>query len=565
MGLSNSGANNVALTDVNALALAASSVGSGTLTVIANGAITQTGAMVQAAGAGTASFSAGANLITLTNAANDFTGAVNLSNSGANLVQVSDTNSIQLGTLAIGGGLTVSAGSGITQTAVAITVPGAAVLTAGAGPITLTTAGNDFQSTVALSNSGANNVAVTDVNALALAASSVGSGTLTVIANGAITQTGAVVQAAAAGVASFSAGANPITLNNAANDFTGAVNLSNSGANLVQVSDTNSIQLGTLAIGGGLTVSAGSGITQTAVAITVPGAAVLTAGAGPITLTTAGNDFQSTVALSNSGANNVAVTDVNALALAASSVGSGTLTVIANGAITQTGAVVQAAGAGIASFSAGANPITLNNAANDFTGAVNLSNSGANLVQVSDTNSIQLGTLAIGAGLTVSAGSGITQTAVAITVPGAAILSAGAGPITLTTAGNDFQSTVALSNSGANNVALTDVNALALAASSVGSGTLTVTAGGAITQTGAVVQAAAAGVASFSAGANPITLNNAANDFTGAVALSNSGANDVALTDVNALALAASSVGSGTLTVTASGAITQTGAVVQAA
>ena len=475
-----------------ALALPATTV-TGNVTATMAGALTQTGALIVP---GNSSFSAGANPITLNNAANNFTGTVALSNSGANNVALTDVNALALAASSVGSGtLSVTASGAITQTGAVVQAAGAgtASFSAGAGPITLNNAANNFTGAVGLSNSGANNVALTDVNALALAASSVGSGTLTVIANGAITQTGAVVQAAAAGVASFSAGANPITLNNAANDFTGAVNLSNSGANLVQVSDTNSIQLGTLAIGGGLTVSAGSGITQTAVAITVPGAAVLTAGAGPITLTTAGNDFQSTVALSNSGANNVAVTDVNALALAASSVGSGTLTVIANGAITQTGAVVQAAGAGIASFSAGANPITLNNAANDFTGAVNLSNSGANLVQVSDTNSIQLGTLAIGAGLTVSAGSGITQTAVAITVPGAAILSAGAGPITLTTAGNDFQSTVALTNSGANNVALTDVNALALAASSVGSGTLTVTAGGAITQTGAVVQAAGAG------------------------------------------------------------------------
>src|SRR5207253_11097134 len=151
--------------------------------------------------------------------------------------------------------------------------------------------------------------------------------------------------------------------------------------------------------------------------------------------------------LHSSGADNITITDDNAMRLGASAVGSGTLTVTAGGAITQTGAITQAAGAGAATFSAGANAITLTNAANDFTGAVSLNNSGAN------------------------------------------------------------------------NVAVTDVNALILGASAVGSGTLAVSAGGAITQTGAITQAAGAGAATFGAGANAITLTNAANDFTGAVSL----------------------------------------------
>jgi hypothetical protein len=42
---------------------------------------------------------------------------------------------------------------------------------------------------------------------------------------------------------------------------------------------------------------------------------------------------------------------------------------------------------------AGANPITLTNAANNFTGAVSLNNSGANAIQVTDANAIVLGTI----------------------------------------------------------------------------------------------------------------------------------------------------------------------------
>ena len=161
------------------------------------------------------------------------------------------------------------------------------------------------------------------------------------------------------------------------------------------------------------------------------------------------------------------MTDANAIVLGASTVGSGTLAVKASGAnsITQTGAIVQAAGAGAASFTTGAGAITLTNAANNFVGAVSLNNTGPN------------------------------------------------------------------------NVALTDANAIIVGASSVGSGTLAVKASGAnsITQTGPIVQAAGAGGASFTTGGAAITLANAGNDFTGPVSLTNTGANNVSVRDANAL------------------------------
>ena len=93
-------------------------------------------------------------------------------------------------------------------------------------------------------------------------------------------------------------------------------------------------------------------------------------------------------------------------------------------------------------------------------------------------------------------------------------------------------------------------------------GSLSLTAGGVVTQTG---PAAIGGTTSISAGAHPITLTQA-NDFVGAVSLNNSGANAVALTNTGATVLGTSSVGTGTFTVTStSGAISETGGVTQAA
>ncbi len=559
VSLSNSGANNVSVTDTNAIVLGTSGVGTGTLTVNAVG-ITQTGAITQSAAAGTATFNAGAGVITL-GSANNFTGAVGLNNSGANNVSVTDTNAIILGTSAVGTGtLTVNA-VGITQSGVTTITQaagaGTATFNAGAGVITLGSA-NDFTGSVSLNNSGANNVSVTDTNAIILGTSAVGTGTLTVNTVG-ITQTGAMTQSAAAGTATFNAGAGVITLTNA-NNFTGSVSLNNSGANNVSVTDTNAIVLGTSGVGTGtLTVSA-VGITQTG-AMTqsaAAGTATFNAGAGVITLGSA-NNFTGSVSLNNSGANNVSVTDMNAIVLGTSGVGTGTLTVNAVG-ITQTGSITQAAGAGAATFNGGAGVITLTDAGNDFRGSVSLNNSGLNNVSVTDANAIVLGTSAVGLGtLTVNA-VGITQTG-AITqavLAGSATFNGGAGVVTLTSA-NDFTGVVSLNNSGANNVSVTDANAIILGASAVGSGTFTVNTSGAITQTGAITQSASAGTATFNAGGNPITLTNVGNDFTGAVSLNNSGVNSAAVTDLNSIILGTSSVGLN-LSVIAGGDITQTGA-----
>jgi hypothetical protein len=90
----------VTLVDSNALELSASTI-TGTLTVTAGGALTQSGALVVT---GTSSFTAGANAITLTHAANDFMGAVSLNNSGAHNVAVTGANALILGPSSVGTG-----------------------------------------------------------------------------------------------------------------------------------------------------------------------------------------------------------------------------------------------------------------------------------------------------------------------------------------------------------------------------------------------------------------------------------------------------------------------------
>ena len=115
--------------DVNALNLGASTL-SGNL-VVTGGALTQTGALSVA---GTSSFTAGANPITLTQN-NSFTGQVTLSNSGANNVTVNNAIPLFLGNaLTLGSGtLTLNAAAGIT-TGVSVTSTGPQIYN---GPVSL--------------------------------------------------------------------------------------------------------------------------------------------------------------------------------------------------------------------------------------------------------------------------------------------------------------------------------------------------------------------------------------------------------------------------------------------
>jgi hypothetical protein len=208
---------------------------------------------------------------------------------------------------------------------------------------------------VSLANSGANDVVLTDSNALALGASNLGTGSLTVSASGPITQTGAIVQAVGATGAAFNAGANAITLG-AGNDFNGAVSFANSGANNVSVVDANGIVLGASTVGSG-TLRRERGRPDHAVGCDRAGGRcrrrLVHCRASAISLGNAGNDFTGVVTLQNSGNNAVALDRRQRARSRRPQRRQRTLTVTASGPISQTAAIVQAAGAGAASFNAG--------------------------------------------------------------------------------------------------------------------------------------------------------------------------------------------------------------------
>jgi hypothetical protein len=324
----------------------------------------------------------------------------------------------------------------------------------------LDNAGNDFGSSVNLSNTGANAISVRDVGSLVLGNVSMSSGAaggLTVQAGGDITQlAGTTITTGTGAVQITGINNSSVNLANAGNAFNGTVTLAPSagaGNRLLNVTllDTTAFQIQNgLTLAGNLSLTA-AGITQ-AGPITVVGSTTVSAGANAIILDNAGNDFGSSVNLSNTGANAISVRDVGSLVLGNISMTSGAagaLTVQAGGDITQLAGTTITTGTGAVQFTGINNSsVTLANAGNAFNGAVTLAPSvgvGNRLLNVTllDTTAFQIQNgLTLAGNLSLTA-AGITQ-AGPITVVGTTTLNGGTGAIVLANSGNSYLGTVSI-------------------------------------------------------------------------------------------------------------------------
>ncbi|NDB96195.1 MAG: hypothetical protein EBZ78_08565, partial [Verrucomicrobia bacterium] len=190
--------------------------GGGNLSITATGAITQNATSTLNI-KGTTSVTTGNAAITLTQASNDFNGAVSLANTGGNAVAITDLNALTLGTLAVGGNLTVtstgalnlgqgSVGGSLTATSnnnpisqsspPGLSVTGLTTINAGTSSINLPGPGNAFTGGVLLSagtiTAFQNSVSttLTPVGDITIGNITIPGGTLTVTAGGSITING---------------------------------------------------------------------------------------------------------------------------------------------------------------------------------------------------------------------------------------------------------------------------------------------------------------------------------------------------------------------------------------
>jgi filamentous hemagglutinin family protein len=466
--------------------------GTTTLAVTAGGTITQSGALSVA---GTSAFDANGGLsdINLGNTGNILSGAVMLNGKNVTVANTTDTT---LAGASTASNLTLDAGGAIAFGSTgtdSTTVTGALIVQG-------------------LSGSGATGGAVSQAGTL-----SVGT------------------------TAAIDAGGNAITLSNSGNTFGGpvtltggAVVLANSQATtLGGANDVSSLTLdaggavtfGTLSTdsttvandlivqGAGGSGAAGGAVTQVGT-LSVGGTTDINANTRAITLGNAGNSFGGNVSFAGG-----AVTLANAGALSSSGTASGNLSETAAGTISEGAGGIQltgSAGTDTATFTiaGAAGDVNLGNAANDFNGeATTIAASGGTVgnVMVADTNA----------------------TFVPLTLPGtlaSLVLSDPNAPIAITAA------------------TLTGVGAGTNLAG--GTATLAVTAGGPISQSGAL---SVGGASAFSAngGAGNIALSNAANAFNGGITLAG---NNVTVANTTGTTIAGAST-AGNLTLDAGGAV----------
>jgi hypothetical protein len=377
----------------------------------------------------------------------------------------------------------------------------------------------------------------------ALGASNI-SGTLTIAATD-LSQSGPV---SVAGNTTLNV-VNDIALDDAGNDFTTVAVMV---AQNVWLGDANDLTLGASAVSGMLSVTAGGSISQSG-AIAVSGAVTLSAGpASDIALLDPANDLSSPDGVGIDSGRNVALRSSGPLTLNPSTV-SGTLAVTAAGAITQTGEVTVA---GKTTLAAGAGNDIILARNNNFR---ELAVTSGRDVTLANAGPMVLGTSSVAGSLTVNTAGGLTQNG-PLTIAGTTALTATAGNITLNDADNNFCANASLTPAVAvvadtepgQTVALRDKDTVVLGPSRI-SGTLGVTAGGNISQSGAL---AVTGATTLATSTSSDILLNLANGLS---TVSVASGKDVTLTNAGAMILGTSSV-SGMLRVTAGG-LSQSGPV----
>jgi hypothetical protein len=355
-----------------------------------------------------------------------------------------------------------------------------------------------------------NNVTLVDANALDLGASTV-SGALSVTAGGAITQTGALT---IVGAASFDTSANAAigTVAITAQNPVGALTV-----NASQIAGNFTLDVGARDVTFNPNVDVGQNVTVTTTGTITGGANIRAAGtsnalndATTITATGGSANFDLTQALLN--------------------------------AATGPGVTVNLFGAGYtAATPQAASAINLS-LANSIGGPLTITttNPGIAAGGINDYNLVQSGALNFGGkNITLAARPGVN-------FAGPNTLNGNNGSLVTLTQANTSLGSIAFNNTYNSSITTAVGNAVTLAASTI-NGSLTVSSGGALTQTGALI---VVGTSSFTAGANPITLTTGTNDFQGVVSLTGG---TTQITDTNALTLG--TLATGNLTATSTGAL----------
>ncbi|SFI68068.1 filamentous hemagglutinin N-terminal domain-containing protein [Albimonas pacifica] len=507
-------------------------LGAGTVDALAlevGGALSQTGALSVA---GDATLAAGS--IDLSFSDNAFEGVVAVESKG--LASLADADAIRLGQVRAGE-LVVAVQDGVSQAAgTRVSVAGATTATTQGGAVTLGASGNVFGGDVAVDTTllGASAADVTVVASGALSLGGIVADGLTLRAGDTISQTGAILAGGASVLQAFA-----IDLTFAGNRFDGPVTALAAGS--VALADADALRLGAVQAGA-LSLSAGGTIDQQAGAmLNVAGESVIRSAGGDVVLGEATNSFGGAVRVEAAG--DALLAAAGDLRLSGAAVDRLTLDV--TGRATQSGALTLLSGLDVE-----ASLVTFSNAANDLGDLVDVRTPGA--ASLADAGAMRLGAVEAGS-LTLAAGGAIDQAAgAALEVAGASSVRTSGGAVTLDAAGNVFGGGLGvatdLGGAPAAHVSVATGGALLLAG--VSADLLTVEAGGALTQSGALQLGAGADLTAAS-----FTLLNASNAFGSVLRLDGGAAS---LRASGGVTFGASSLAS--LALTAGGDVGQVGA-----
>ncbi|MEJ2133142.1 MAG: hypothetical protein P8Y95_16300, partial [Gammaproteobacteria bacterium] len=230
--------------------------------------------------------------------------------------------------------------------------------------------------------------------------------------------------------------------------------------------------------------------------------------------------------------------------LSASTVG-GALDLRTTGLVDQGGALIVS---GNASFNTGGFDLTLSDPGNDLASITVLI---AQDVVLNDANALVLDSVTANGNLTVGTGGAITDAGRVRVLGDTNILAGSPGAsadVTLDNAANDFASVRVLR---ANDVSFVDASGIDLGTAAV-DGTFTLTSGGNVTSSGALVLG---GQMTVNAGGNDVTLTSPGNDFS---IFSGDAINDLAIVDVDGIVFESTNV-FGNFDLTASGTVDATG------
>ena len=540
-------------------------------TLQSGAAVTQSGS-IEAAGLELL----GAGPYTLSIAGNDIT---TLAGNVTNAVTYRDANGVSIGTVNTAGltasDISITLGGAFSQSQEIVT--GDLVIKtlddAGAS-ITLTDTGNDVDTidlqtrNAADTANAAGTISYRDSDGFDVVKISTTAGA-TLVAGDAITQAGSI-EAGALVVKTLKDGGANITLASSSNAAT-SVDLQSrnaadtaNAAGTISYRDSDGFDVVKVSTTANATLQSGGAVTQTG---TIEAAGLELLGLGPYTLTNSNNAITTlagnlTNAVQYTDVDGVAIGTVNTVGLTASNV-----TIIAGGAITQSQAISANALVAKTLNDAGAN-ITLDNASNAVT-SVDLrtrnaadSANAAGTISFRDSNGFDVVKVSTTANATLQAGAAVSQSG---TIEAAGLELLGSGPYTLTN-GNNAVTTLA--GNVTNAVQYTDLDGIAIGTvNTVGltASTVTLIAGGAITQSQAIATGALVTKTLNDAGA-AITLTNAANAVTSAdlrtrnAADSANVAGAISFRDSDGLDLAKVSTTSSATLVTG-GALTQSGTI----